>query len=66
MGRVVCDNGLTDAQLMRVVEKNDLVPPRDLPVVGYDDVKYATLLTPPPTRFGTSSRRSRGQFPKGN
>jgi len=46
---VVCANDLIAAQLMRTLEKHRIRVPRDLRVVGFDDVKYATLLSVPLT-----------------
>lgn len=46
---VVCANDLTAAVLLRLLEKNDVRVPRDLRLVGFDDVKYASLLSVPLT-----------------
>ncbi len=46
---VICGNDLTAAHLMRTLEKNNVRVPRDLRVVGFDDAKYATLLSVPLT-----------------
>jgi LacI family transcriptional regulator len=53
---VVCANDLTAAQLMRGLEKISVRVPRDLRVVGFDDVKYATLLSVPLTTIHQPSR----------
>jgi len=53
---VVCANDQTAAQLMRALEKNKVRVPRDLRVVGFDDVKYATLLSVPLTTIHQSAR----------
>ncbi len=42
---VVCANDLTAAQLMRSLEKCGVQVPRDLRLVGFDDAKYASLLS---------------------
>ncbi len=52
---VVCANDQTAAQLMRSLEKNQVRVPRDLRVVGFDDVKYATLLSVPLTTIHQSA-----------
>jgi LacI family transcriptional regulator len=52
----VCANDQTAAQLMRALEKNRVRVPRDLRVVGFDDVKYATLLSVPLTTIHQSAR----------
>lgn len=46
---VVCGNDLTAAQLLRALEKNNVRVPRDLRMVGFDEAKYATLLSVPLT-----------------
>jgi LacI family transcriptional regulator len=53
---VVCGNDLTAAQLMRGLEKNNIRVPRDVRLVGFDDVKYATLLSVPLTTIHQSAR----------
>ena len=53
---VICGNDLTAAQLIRSLERNRVGVPRDLRVVGYDDVKYATLLSVPLTTVHQSAR----------
>ncbi len=42
---IVCANDLTAAQLMRSLEKCGVQVPRDLRLVGFDDAKYASLLS---------------------
>ncbi len=46
---VVCANDLTAAQLLRTLEKNGVRVPQQLRVVGFDDAKYATLVSVPLT-----------------
>lgn len=46
---IVCANDNTAAVLMQSLERERLRVPRDLRVVGFDDVKYATLLSVPLT-----------------
>ena len=46
---VICGNDLTAAHLMRTLEKKNVRVPRHLRVVGFDDAKYATLLSVPLT-----------------
>jgi LacI family transcriptional regulator len=46
---VICANDLIAAHLLRALEKTNIRVPRDLRVVGFDDAKYATLLTVPLT-----------------
>jgi DNA-binding LacI/PurR family transcriptional regulator len=53
---LVCGNDLTAAQLMRGLEKSNTRVPRDIRVVGFDDVKYATLLSVPLTTVHQSAR----------
>jgi len=53
---VVCANDQTAAQLMQALEKNNVRVPRDVRVVGFDDVKYATLLSVPLTTIHQSAR----------
>ena len=45
----ICANDDTAALLLRSLEAEGLRVPRDLRVVGFDDVKYATLVSPPLT-----------------
>jgi LacI family transcriptional regulator len=53
---VICANDLTAAQLMRTLEKSGVRVPFDVRVVGFDDVKYATLLSVPLTTIHQPSR----------
>ena len=53
---VICANDLTAAQLMRTLEKNDVRVPHEVRVAGFDDVKYATLLSVPLTTIHQPSR----------
>ena len=46
---IVCANDFTAATLLRSLESIGLKVPRDIRVVGFDDVKYATLVSPPLT-----------------
>ena len=46
---IVCANDFTAAVLMRSMESIGVKVPRDIRVVGFDDVKYATLVSPPLT-----------------
>ena len=46
---VICANDLTAAQLIRTIEKNRFRVPQDIRVVGFDDAKYATLISVPLT-----------------
>jgi len=46
---VVCANDLTAAQLIRTIEKSRLRVPNDIRIVGFDDAKYATLVSVPLT-----------------
>jgi LacI family transcriptional regulator len=45
----ICANDNTAAVLMRAIEANGFRVPKDFRVVGFDDVKYATLVSPPLT-----------------
>ena len=45
----ICANDDTAAVLMRTLESENLRVPRDVRVVGFDDVKYATLVSVPLT-----------------
>lgn len=45
----ICANDLTAAQLIRTIEKNRFNVPQDVRVVGFDDAKYATLVSVPLT-----------------
>jgi len=53
---LVCANDHTAAELMRTLEKNNVKVPREIRVVGFDDVKYATLLSVPLTTVHQSAR----------
>jgi len=46
---IVCANDLTAAQLMRSLEVLGITVPRDVRLVGVDDVKYASMLRVPLT-----------------
>lgn len=46
---IVCANDHTAALLLRTLDSISVKVPRDIRVVGFDDVKYATLLTVPLT-----------------
>ena len=46
---LVCANDFTAATLLRSLESIGLKVPRDIRVVNFDDVKYATLVSPPLT-----------------
>ena len=46
---IVCSNDFTAAQLMRTLERLSVRIPEDLKMVGFDDVKYASLLSVPLT-----------------
>ena len=43
---IICANDFTAATLMRSMESIGVKVPRDMRVVGFDDVKYATLVSP--------------------
>ena len=45
----VCANDHTAALLLRVLQQNRIRVPQDIAVVGFDDVKFATLVSPPLT-----------------
>lgn len=45
----ICANDDTAATLLRSLETANVDVPRDVRVVGFDDVKYATLVSPPLT-----------------
>jgi LacI family transcriptional regulator len=45
----VCANDHTAAQLMRALHQARIRVPEDVRVVGFDDVKFATLVSPPLT-----------------
>jgi DNA-binding LacI/PurR family transcriptional regulator len=46
---IVCSNDFTAAQLMRTLERLSVNIPDDVKMVGFDDVKYASLLPVPLT-----------------
>ncbi|MGC3958534.1 MAG: GntR family transcriptional regulator [Verrucomicrobiota bacterium] len=46
---IICANDYTAAVLMRSFQSQGVQVPRDIRVVGFDDVKYATLVSPPLT-----------------
>jgi len=46
---IVCSNDFTAAQLMRTMEVLSINVPRDVKMGGFDDVKYASLLSVPLT-----------------
>jgi len=46
---VICANDVTAAQLLRALEKNNVSVPRDLRVVGFDDVNHAAPVSVPLT-----------------
>jgi len=46
---VICGNDYTAAVLIRSLHNIGVSVPRDLRVVGFDDVHYATLVSPPLT-----------------
>lgn len=46
---VICANDDTAAVLIRTMESQGMRPPNDVRVVGFDDVKYATLVSVPLT-----------------
>jgi LacI family transcriptional regulator len=46
---IICANDLTAAQLIRTIEHNHYRVPEDVRVVGFDDAKYATLVSVPLT-----------------
>jgi DNA-binding LacI/PurR family transcriptional regulator len=46
---VICANDFTAAHLLRSCEQNNFRTPRDIAIVGFDDVKYATLVRVPLT-----------------
>lgn len=45
----ICANDFTAAVLLRSMQSLNLRAPQDFRVVGFDDVKYATLVSPPLT-----------------
>jgi DNA-binding LacI/PurR family transcriptional regulator len=46
---LICANDLTAAQLIRTIEQSHFRVPQDIRVVGFDDAKYATLVSVPLT-----------------
>lgn len=46
---IICANDDTAAMLIRTMELQGMRPPHDIRVVGFDDVKYATLVSVPLT-----------------
>lgn len=46
---IICANDDTAAVLIRTMESQGVHPPHDIRVVGFDDVKYATLVSVPLT-----------------
>jgi LacI family transcriptional regulator len=46
---VICTNDHTAAQLLQALTRLDIKTPQDLRVVGFDDVRFATLLSVPLT-----------------
>ena len=46
---IVCSNDFTAAQLMKTLEQLSIGVPDDVKMVGFDDVKYASLLSVPLT-----------------
>lgn len=46
---VICTNDQTAAQLLQALARLDIKTPQDLRVVGFDDVRFATLLSVPLT-----------------
>lgn len=46
---ILCGNDHTAAQLMRTLDREGIRVPTDIRMAGFDDVKFATLLSPPLT-----------------
>ena len=46
---IVCSNDFTAAQLMKTLEQLSISIPEEVKMVGFDDVKYASLLSVPLT-----------------
>ena len=46
---IICANDDTAAALVRTMESQGVRPPRDIRLAGFDDVKYATLISVPLT-----------------
>jgi LacI family transcriptional regulator len=53
---VVCANDHTAALLLQVLSRRGAVVPRDLRVVGFDDVRFSTLVSPPLTTVAQPCR----------
>jgi DNA-binding LacI/PurR family transcriptional regulator len=53
---VICANDMTAAQLLRSLEACEIRVPQDLRVVGFDDAKYAALVSTPLTTIRQSCR----------
>ena len=49
VGGIVCGNDITAAKLMRTMDLLGIDIPKDMRVVGFDDVRYASLLKVPLT-----------------
>ena len=52
----ICANDHTAALLLRVLHQHKIRVPEDVRVVGFDDVKFATLVSPPLTTVQQSCR----------
>jgi DNA-binding LacI/PurR family transcriptional regulator len=52
----ICANDWTAAQLLRSLEKCHMRVPQDIRVVGFDDAKYATIVSVPLTTIRQSCR----------
>ena len=52
----ICANDHTAARLMRELHKCNVRVPEDVRVVGFDDVKFATLVSPPLTTISQPCR----------
>jgi GntR family transcriptional regulator, arabinose operon transcriptional repressor len=48
---IVCGNDSTAASLIDCVKKLNMDVPDDVKIVGFDDIKYAKILTPPLTTY---------------
>lgn len=46
---ILCSNDQTAAKLIQTLSNMEVRPPHDVRIVGFDDVRYATLLTVPLT-----------------
>ncbi|MFZ0710960.1 MAG: substrate-binding domain-containing protein, partial [Terrimicrobiaceae bacterium] len=42
----ICANDHTAARLLRALQQNDVHVPQDIRVVGFDDAKFSTLVSP--------------------